>query len=397
MKIIELNAYYKYGSTGDIVHTLYNAGKQQGYEMYVIYWLGDIVKEDNESVFYFGEKNPLRIKKIAQYLFNGGKLNYNSNRTKQIIERIAKISPDIIHIHNLHGDFEYGSIDITMLFDFLSKRKIKCIWTLHDCWAFTGRCYHFQYKKCEKWKSGCGKCPQRIYDRHGVIFDYSDQNLAIKNKLYHSLQDLTIVTVSHWLEEMVHESILSDFKVMTIYNGVDCDVFNYVSSTDKHGILCVGWDRKKGYKDYYKIAKLLPNEEIYVLGNRPFFRRLRKLPHNIHELPYITSKNEMANQYRNSSLYFNASIAETFGLTTVEALACGTPVLGYNTTATPEIIDKELGRTIEKNDTNDLLKSINELIYNDDEQLGIKRAAYVKKCFSKEMMIRSYMKLFGDI
>lgn len=397
MKIIELNAYYKYGSTGDIVHTLYNAGKQQGYEMFVIYWLGDIVEEDNESVFYCGEKNPPRIQKMAQYLFNGGKLNYNSNRTKQIIERIAKISPDIIHIHNLHGDFEYGSIDITMLFDFLSKRKIKCIWTLHDCWSFTGRCYHFQYKKCEKWKSGCGKCPQRIYDRHGVLFDYSDQNLAIKNKLYHSLHDLTIVTVSHWLEKMVNESILSDFKVKTIYNGVDCSVFNYVRSTDKHGILCVGWDRKKGYKDYYKIAKLLPHEEIYVLGNRPFFRRIRKLPHNIHVIPYITSKNEMANQYRKSSLYFNASIAETFGLTTVEALACGIPVVGYNTTATPEIIDRELGRTIEKNDTNTLLKTINELIYNDNEQFRIKRATYVKNYFSKEMMIESYMKLFGEI
>ena len=346
IKILQVNAYYGLGSTGNIVRDIEKEGNAQGLEMYSIYWLQN-QNITNQNVYYLGRmKDKSGISKICEWIFCGGKLQYNNDITEKIIHKIREIDPDIIHLHNLHGDFEYGTINIEILFEFLKEIQKRVIWTFHDCWPITGRCYHFEYRKCKKWKDGCGHCPQRMFDREGIFRDRSNKNWKRKKELYDKIENMTIVTVSNWLNCVVKESMLKKRNIVTIYNGVDTKIFkpaNTKTIYDKYRILSIGWDRRKGFKDYYRLSKLLPeNMEIVVVGKRPFFRKYRKLPNNIKEINRVNSKEDMARIYQSSSIYFNASPAETFGLTTVEAMACGLPVVAYNNTATTEII-KQIG------------------------------------------------------
>ena len=328
-------------------------------------------------------------------------MNYNSERTTRIIKQIEVIKPDIIHLHNLHGDFEYGSIDIKMLFEAISDIGSKVIWTLHDCWPITGRCYHFSYKNCKKWVDGCGNCPQRFFDREGIFFDYSGRNWEQKSTIYKMIDDLTIVTVSDWLNSTVQKSMLKNRKIMTIYNGIDTDIFKPRKSNKeqkKMRILCIGWDRRKGYKDYYKLAAMLSDEEeIIVLGRRPFFRRFYKIPNNMKEIESTTSKERMADIYRSSDVYFNASPAETFGLTTAEALSCGTSVIGYRNTATVELIEAigEGGYLVTDGAVQEVKKALDIV-----KKSSIDREKMHKKChelFSQSRMLDAYMYLYEDV
>lgn len=397
MKVVQINAYFNYGSTGNIANKLIKKGREENIDSYSIYWLMKDEKIEDKNIIYCGEENNKSIYlKIFEYIFNGGKISYNHNRTLKVLEELKKINPDIIHLHNLHGDFEYGSLDIPFFFNEISKMKKKVIWTLHDCWAITGRCYHFEYKNCEKWKIGCGNCPQKNYDRHGILKDYSSKNWRIKKELYKSFNNLTIVTVSDWLKSIVEKSILKNKNIITIYNGIDTNIFkNYKIKKikpEKKIILGIGWDRKKRFKDYYKLANLLnKDEELLIVGERPLFRRIKKLPKNIRIIERTNNPEKLAKIYNEADVYFNPSPAETFGLTTAEALGCGIPVVGYNVTATPEIIG-ECGRTVKKGEIKEVLDAIRELYK--DEKLKEKCKERIIKNFTLDKMLTSYIELY---
>ena len=401
MKILEINAYYNFGSTGHIVKDLCEEGSQKGHEMYAIYWLLHDPQNNSGRIIFCGEKKePSIFYKIIQWVFNGGKLNYNIERTQKIIEQIENIKPDIIHLHNLHGDFEYGSLDVDLFFSYLAKRDYKVVWTFHDCWPITGRCYYFSYKKCEKWKTGCGSCPQRIYDRQGVFYDHSNANWDRKNRLYQKINNLTIVTVSDWLRSIIKESMLKDRPIVTIYNGVDTNIFipRNEKVKSKYRVLCIGWERRKGYKDYYRLAKILSEDaEIIVVGKKPAFRRLHNTPKNMIEVDCISSRESMAEIYRTSDAYFNASPAETFGLTTVESMSCGTPVVGYKNTATKELIEKVPGGGIlvEEGAVWEVKKALTILKENNIDRA--KMHDICNKMFNYSNMINNYMDLYSDI
>ncbi len=406
MKVLLINTYYAYGSTGNIVQDLYLEGTKNGLEMYAIYWLLKNKNDDLDHVFYCGEESDRSgLSKVSEWVLRGGKLTYNQERTRKIISIIKKINPDIIHLHNLHGDFEFGSIDFPFFIKSIAKMNKKIIWTFHDCWPITGRCYYFEYKKCNGWKYGCGNCPQRLFDREGVFKDWSRINWLKKEKLYSLIKNLTVVTVSEWLSNMVKQSMLSDRRIITIYNGIDIETFNPYAEKDnriknekddKFVVLCIGWDRRKGYKDYYKLAKLLSfNEKIVVVGNRPLFRQFSRLPKNIETIPAINNPKEMASIYRMADVYYNASPAETFGLTTAEAMACGTPVVGYDSTATPEIIGESgvCGYIVKRSDVQQVLKSIKK-IRKGETEFENNCFDRVVQNFDRKVMLERYIELY---
>lgn len=399
IKILQINAYYETGSTGNIVKLLEKAGIDNGYEMYSIYWLLR-KNSSSQNVYYLGkEKNRFKILKMAEWIFLGGRISYNKILTKKIIDKIKDINPDIIHLHNLHGDFEYGTIDIKMLFEFLVTFNKKVIWTVHDCWPFTGRCYHFSYKNCDKWKTGCGNCPQRMWDREGIFYDFSRSNWRIKKDLYSKMKNFTIVGVSDWLTNVIKKSILKNHETITIYNGIDTEIFKPTDYLEtKYDILCVGWDRRKGYNSYFKLANILnKNEKIAVVGKRPFFRRYKPLPSNIIEIERAHSSEEMARIYSSSKIYFNASPAETFGLTTVECLSCGKPVVAFDNTATTEIIN-----TVEGNiglAANNDIEGVKKIIEHFKNR-GIESELFHDKCvklFDKKVMTEKYIQLYRRV
>lgn len=399
MKILEINAYYHNGSTGHIVEQLCDYGYQNGYEMYAIYWLN---KNENvpSYVYYLGEDStPGIFTKYSEWVFKGDNLRLHHERTEKIVSCIKNIDPDIIHLHNLHGDFEFGSLDYIYFFSELAKLNKKIVWTLHDCWAVTGRCYHFSYNDCDRWKTECGHCPQRLYDREGVFQDRTSENLQIKKELYDAINDLTIVTVSHWLQGVVKESILKNKKVATIYNGIDTNTFKPVKRMrkgERFTILTIGWDRRKGSNLYYKLSSLLKNdEELLVVGKRPVGRNLKKLPDNIRSIPNVDNK-IMSNVYNMADVYYNASVAETFGLTTAEALSCGVPVIGNDSTATPEVIgiDESCGYLIQRNNLGEIRSSIDKIKEKGKKYYSDTCRRRCEELFSDLRMVKEYFDLY---
>jgi glycosyltransferase involved in cell wall biosynthesis len=266
--------------------------------------------------------------------------------TYRLVDQLENIQPDIVHLHNLHGCY----LNIEILFDYLHRSGISVVWTLHDCWAFTGQCGYFDAIGCKKWKTGCFRCPQsRTTGAKGLI-DSSKWNWQRKRELFTSLSErqMTMVTPSKWLASLVEQSYMQKYQTVVINNGIDTGVFKPTVSnlrknyelTNKIVLLGVAnpWSRRKGLHDFIDLSLLLDERYKIVLVGLSS-KQLRQLPDSILGFPRTESLEGLAQIYSAADIYLNLSCEETMGLTTVEALACGTPVIVYNKTALPEFVD----------------------------------------------------------
>lgn len=286
--------------------------------------------------------------------------------TKQFVKWMKEYDPDIIHLHNLHGYY----LHIGVLFHSLKEMNKPIVWTLHDCWAFTGHCVHYTAVGCQKWHTQCHHCGLKQTYPISILMDRSEVNYQKKKALFNMPDDITLVTPSNWLAEQVRQSFLGKWSVRTIYNGIDCRVFHNTSSDirNKYGLkgkkIILGvaniWDARKGLAYMLQLDKLLDaNCQIVLIGLTP--EQIRKLPKKMIGLFRTENVNELAAWYSAADVYVNVSAEETMGLTTAEAIACGAPVVAFRTTATPEIVGKN-GITVEYGDVHGLATAIQQII-----------------------------------
>ncbi len=296
---------------------------------------------------------------------------YSSNATKKLVEEIKAYRPDIIHLHNIHGYY----INIEILFNYLKSTHIPVVWTLHDCWAYTGHCCYYSVANCLRWKTGCYECPQKGAYPASILMDNSKWNYKKKKELFNSIK-MTLVPVSKWLAEEVHYSFLNKQPMKVIYNGIDLDTFKPTESKfkEKHGILgkkivlgvASTWDVRKGLKDFVKLSEMLDDSwKVVVVGVND--DELKSLPNCMIGVKRTNSVQELAEIYSAADVFFNASVEETFGLPTVEAMACGTPAIVYDTTALPEVVNESCGFVVKPHD----LKSVVDITrYIDKEKMS---------------------------
>ena len=290
---------------------------------------------------------------VGSLLGNNGFLS--SIGTYQLIRNLKKFNPDIIHLHNLHS----FCINLPMLFNYIKKNNIKTIWTLHDCWSFTGHCPYFTLAGCDKWKSGCGKCPQlEVYPKSYI--DTTRLMFKKKQKCFLGVKDLTIVTPSEWLAGLVRQSFLKDYSVKVINNGIDLSVFKptlsdfrerYNISAEQKILLGVafGWGRRKGLDVFVKLAESLPDTyKIVLVGTDD--KTDAELPSNIISIHRTNNQQELAEIYTAADLFVNPTREENYPTVNMESLACGTPVLTFKTGGSPEIIDETCGSVVECDD-----------------------------------------------
>jgi len=282
--------------------------------------------------------------------------------TKRFIKWIDSIKPDLVHLHNIHGCF----LNYPILFKYFMEQHIPIIWTLHDCWPFTGHCVYFDRVGCEKWKTGCSNCPQtKEYPKS--LMDKSKINFSSKKSSFASLPDLTIVPVSNWLSGLVGESYLSKYPRKVIHNGIDLSIFSPKDSIpvillkndielSKNIVLGVadGFDKRKGVDDFVSLAKMLGESyQIVMVGVQ-----------NKIDVPGILALGRTKNQYELAELYSTASVfinptyEDNFPTTNIEALACGTPVVTYKTGGSPEAINERTGLVVEKGNISELAHAI---------------------------------------
>ncbi|WP_346962031.1 glycosyltransferase, partial [Clostridium sp.] len=268
MKVLQINSVCGVGSTGRIATDLYKALEEQGHECLIAYGRGTAPKGIKSIKIGKDLDNYLHVAKTRIFDKHGFE---STKATKKFIRKVEEYDPDIIHLHNIHGYY----INIELLFNYLKRSNKAIVWTLHDCWAFTGHCAYFDYAGCGKWKDGCSNCEQKKEYPSSILFDNSKFNYENKRRLFTSVNNMIITTPSKWLARIVEESFLGKYPVNVINNGIDLSVFRKSKSNvrkkylleDKKVILGVAtvWDKRKGFNDFIKLSKVIDEDYRIVL------------------------------------------------------------------------------------------------------------------------------------
>ena len=398
MKIAQINTC-SYGSTGRIAIQLCELVERDGGVSYLCVpngrhnrnpykgnhvWIGGRVSEDTHLI----------LSRLTG--MNGC---FSRIATRRFLRRLDGIRPDVIHLHNLHNSY----INLPMLFRYIKKRDIPVVWTLHDCWAFTGQCPYFTVAACDKWKdgAGCHSCPQyRSYPQSYV--DRTRTMYKLKKKWFTGVKRMTIATPSQWLADCVSQSYRKDYETQVVSNGIDLSVFKPTESDfrKKHGIgdqkiilgVALGWGHRKGFDVFLELAKRLDPKEYRIVMVGTDDRIDAQLPSHVISIHRTANQKELAAVYTAADVFVNPTRDEVFGLVNTEALACGTPVITFNSGGSPECIDETCGSVVACDDVegmyNEILRICRDTPYSKEACMA--RAA----AFDKNDKFRQYLELY---
>lgn len=399
MRVLLINTVCGQGSTGRICIGIADMLKAKGHEVYIAYGLGNSNYPD--SINISGGKCDYLSHNILSRITDSEGLHSNK-ATKKLIAQIKKFSPDVIHIHTLHGHY----INYKLLFKYLQTTNLPIVITLHDCWLFTGHCAHFVMRGCEKWKVQCCNCQFMDEYPKSWFIDRSKRNFNLKRQLLTALQNkLTIVPVSYWLENYVKQSFLKYCRIKTIHNGIDLNIFKPSFNKDlidkyslcgKRIILGVAlpWSSFKGFPDFLKLHSLLSKEFIIVMVGVSDAQK-QILPKGIIGIERTDSTQELAILYSAADVLVNTTYCDNYPTVNLEAIACGTPVVTYRTGGSPEsIVDGITGKVITQGDVPALKNAIEELLSIDRSILRANCRKYALSHFDKEQCFLNYLDLY---
>ena len=401
MKILlQINSVVNSGSTGRIAEEIGQTAIAAGWESYIAY--GRNERPSSSKLIKIGTDKDIKLHGLQTRLFDRHGLG-SRGATDEFIKQIEVIKPDIIHLHNIHGYY----INMEVLFHYLKKVNIPVVWTFHDCWPITGHCSYFTFVGCEKWKTQCYSCPQKKGYPASYFIDRSKKNYNLKKELFNSLPNLTLVPVSQWLAGILNESILQNFPIKVINNGINTEVFKPSMISDfrkKYGLkdkfILLGvasvWEERKGLKDFIELSKLLNSDyQIVLVGLTK--KQIELLPKNILGIERTESVDALADIYSTSDVFINPTYEDNFPTTNLESLACGTPVITYKTGGSPEAIDVSTGIVVEQGNINKLveaiftIKKIGKQYYSD---ACVNRA---HKLYKKEDRYKEYIQLYNEL
>ena len=395
MKVLQINATYGFGSTGRNVMEMERYLLKNGDESYVA-WGSITTEQDNPNHIQVG--NWFDHKAHALLTRITGKQGYYSRQaTEKLCKKIEEIAPDVIHLHNLHSNF----ICLPVLFEFLEKRDYPVVITLHDCWFFTGRCYHYYGRKCIKWKNSCVKCPMH---RKFELLCNEAKMLKMKKNYLHKIKKLGVIGVSDWITNESKKSILKDcYIIQRIYNWIDCDIFKPVDACplrkklaigERKSVLAVsqGWSSNKGLDEMMYIAKQLKDEAVVILIGEIDKKHI--LPSNVITVGFVAGAEELAKYYSLADVFVNPSKMETFGKVTAEAMACGTPAIVYDNTGCKEVVGKECGLIAENGNIEELLRCVRHVLKRGKELYSEQCVSYVNETFDMQKQLKKYYEVY---
>jgi len=399
LRILQLNTVCGAKSTGRIAWEIAKLVEKDGGECYIACGAG-YVPEDAKAFAYHTIK-PIKRKaySLIRKLFDAEGY-FNISGTKELIRQIEIFEPDVIHIHNLHGCY----LHLKTLFGYLAKKDIPVVWTLHDCWPFTGHCAYFDYSGCEKWKTGCHDCPQLKSYPECVGVDGSRRNYQLKKELFLGLKNLTMVAPCQWMKEPLSQSFLKNVPVRVIYNGVDLNGFTptpgdlrqrYGLENSKVAVAVASdWDERKGLRFLLEAAQKLGDEYRFVVIGLSH-EQVEKLPGGMIGIEHTANVEELAQWYTTADCLVNPSLEDNMPMVNLEALACGTPIAMFRTGGCPEAVDERTGAVVEKGDVDGLCRAIRSLCPKTDatKQACLARA----RSFDAKLTFEQYLALYKEL
>jgi glycosyltransferase involved in cell wall biosynthesis len=399
--VLQINPSVNTGSTGRIVEQLGQFIAKQGWGSIVAYGR-NCFSESLRSV-KIGSRASVNLHVLWSRISDRHGLG-SLRATRTFIQDIRRLNPDIIHLHNIHGYY----LNYPVLFKFLAESNIQIVWTLHDCWPLTGHCTYFSDINCIKWKTECHHCPKTKNYPASIFLDRSNENYFLKKRHFTSLKKLTIIPVSNWLGGIVRDSYLSKYPMRIINNGIDLNSFYPGSDSydlrskyrinDKFMMLGVAstWDQRKGWDDYMALSKILSDEYAIVMVGLSR-KQMKSLPANIIGIERTENLKELASLYSVANIVLNLSYQETFGMTTVEGLACGTPVIVYNCTASPDLISRETGLAVEPGSIRQLTEAIGVIKKNGKTYYSESCRKRAETFFNKDEKYKEYLELYEQL
>ena len=368
-RLYQINITANWGSHGRIAEEIGQLVMQNGWESYIAY--GRWANLSKSHLIKIGSMWDERWHGVQSRLLDNHGLA-SKKATKQLINSIKEIKPDIIHLHNIHGYY----LNYPLLFEFLSHTEIPVVWTLHDCWTMTGHCSHFMISGCEKWKTECYDCCELKEYPTAWWRDNSRNNYKQKKYWFNLIPDMTIVPVCEWLSGVVSESFLKGNNKQRIYNGIDISIFRPQTENNvrdvrnkKYHVIAVAskWTDRKGLSDILKIREVLCDDyQITIVGLTE--KQCKKLSYNINCIVRTNSVKELAELYSTADVFINPTYEDNFPTTNIEALACGTPVVTYRTGGSPEAIDEQTGLVVEVGDIYGLVDGIKKVCQSDHKE-----------------------------
>ncbi len=399
LKLLQINVAANWGSHGRIAEEIGLEAMAQGWESYIAY--GRYANPSKSHIVKIGDLFDHCLHGAQSLLLDRHGLA-SCGPTKKLIREIEQIKPDLIHLHNIHGFY----LNYPILFRYLSTVDIPVVWTLHDCWAFTGHCAWPIHGHCDRFQEQCCHCPlqSKGYPK-SFLLDRSRSNFKLKKRYFRSLQDLHLVTVSRWLEQQVRLSFMQDMDIRTIYNGLDTEVFRPsgtppTSVTDGHPLVlgvCNAWYDWKGLDDMAALREILPDDyEVMVVGVNE--DQMHRLPEGITCIRRTDSVSQLAEIYSQADVFVNPSKVESFGMTTAEALSCGTPSIVYDTSACPEVVDNLTGRVVPLGDVNALAKAVMEICSLPGRE-AMRQACRERaiRLFNRQDRYKEYLQLYNEV
>lgn len=354
-RVLFVNTNAGVGSTGRICVEQAAEYKNKGWTVRVAYGREQFVSPDLESCLY-KIKTPLNLQwHVAVTRLFDAHGTASTIATKKFLRWAEKYNPNLLWLHNIHGYY----INVEMLFKWIKTRPdMEVRWTLHDGWAFTGHCACFNAVQCNRWITGCYDCPQKNEYPKSILFDGSKRNYLLKKAAFTGVKNMTIITPSNWLADRVRKSFLGDYKIIVQYNKINKEIFKPTQGNfrEKYGLqsrkiilgVASAWQECKGLYDFIELSKMLPENYIIVLVGLTD-SQLKMLPGNMIGIKRTNNIKELAEIYTAADIFANPSKEETFGLTTLEAIECGTQVIVYKGTACEEIAEKFGGLAVEPN------------------------------------------------
>lgn len=401
MRIVQINGGAK-GSTGKIMMGIAEVARAQGHEVMCASPITTTNRDAGEDCGYYriGTFNSRRVN-VALARITGFNGCFAWLETYKLLKKIDEFKPDIIHLHSLHDSY----INLPMLFSYIKKHNVPTVWTLHDCWTFTGQCPYFTIVKCDKWKAGCHNCPQ-YKEYPASLYDNTKKMWLLKKKWFTGVKNMTIVTPSRWLARLAQESYLKEYSIQVINNGIDLNVFKpthsnfrerYEIPAEKHIILGVSfaWGYRKGLDCFVEMAEKLGEQyQIVLVGTDDEIDK--NLPHNIISIHRTQNQKELAEVYSAADVFVMPTREENYPTVNMEAIACGTPVVTFDTGGSPEMLDDKTGIVVEANDIEATKKAIKDI----SEKKRCNAEEYIvaySKNFDMKKRFAEYIELYANV